>query len=148
MFKKTISYTDYNGKQRTEDFTFNLSKAELLEMNLSTEGGMEAFLQKIIAEEDVRKLVELFKDVIIRAYGEKSVDGKYFVKTDENGRRLADKFAQTEAYSELFCELATDDKAAAEFINGIIPQALAEEVSAEIAANTARDNTIDAPKSV
>ena len=67
MFKKTISYTDYNGKQRTEDFTFNLSKAELLEMNLSTEGGMEAFLQKIIAEEDVRKLVELFKDVIIRA---------------------------------------------------------------------------------
>lgn len=109
---------------------------------------MEAFLQKIIAEEDVRKLVELFKDVIIRAYGEKSVDGKYFVKTDENGRRLADKFAQTEAYSELFCELATDDKAAAEFINGIIPQALAEEVSAEIAANTARDNVIDAPKSV
>ena len=76
MFKKTIAYTDYNGKQRTEDFTFNLSKAELLEMNLSTEGGMEAFLQKIIAEEDVRKLVELVKDVIIRAYGEKSVDGK------------------------------------------------------------------------
>lgn len=135
MFKKTITYTDYNGKLRTEDFSFNLSKAELLEMNLTTEGGMEQFLKKIIAEEDVRKLVELFKEVIIRSYGEKSVDGRYFVKKDENGRRLVDKFTQTEAYSELFYELATDDKAASEFINGIIPQALAEEVSAEIANN-------------
>lgn len=148
MFKKTITYMDYNGKERTEDFSFNLSKAELLEMNLTTEGGMEQFLQKIIAEEDVRKLVDLFKEIIIRSYGEKSIDGRYFVKKDDNGRRLVDKFTQTEAYSELFCELATDDKAAAEFINGIIPQALAAEVSAEIAANAAQNNAIDVPESV
>lgn len=125
MIKKTISYTDYDGESRTEDFYFNLSKAELVEMAYGTTGGLEKKLKKIIDARDSKELMDIFKDLILRSYGEKSLDGRRFVKSKE----LAEQFAQTEAYSELFMELATNDKAASEFINGIIPAAIAAEIA-------------------
>ncbi len=127
MLKKKIKYTDYNGVERNEDFYFNLNKAELMEMELTTEGGLAERTKRIIDTQDTPKIVEMFKDLIMRAYGEKSEDGKAFIKKDANGK-LADKFAQTEAYSELFMELATDADAAAKFVNGIIPADLKESV--------------------
>lgn len=124
MLKKTITYTDYNGNERTEDFYFNLNKAELTEMELSNTGGFINVINKIIAEQDSKRIVEIFKDVILKAYGEKSLDGKRFVKSKE----ISDAFTQTEAYSQLFMELATDAKAAADFINAITPVVAAPEV--------------------
>ncbi len=118
MLKKTIKYVDYNGNEREEDFYFNLSKAEVAEMELGVTGGMKQMLEKIIAEQDNKKIVETFKEVILKAYGEKSPDGKRFIKNKE----LADGFSQTEAYSELFIELATDAEAAAKFVTGITPK--------------------------
>lgn len=117
MLKKTITYTDYNGNERTEDFYFNLSKAELAEMELSAEGGLAETLKRIIAAQDGKQLVAIFKDLVLRSYGEKSPDGKRFIKSEE----LRTAFSQTEAYSDLFMELATNDKAAVEFVNGIVP---------------------------
>lgn len=117
MLKKTITYTDYNGNERTEDFWFNLSKAELMEMELSTTGGLGDMIKKIVAAQETPAIVKVFKEIVLTAYGEKSADGKRFIKSDEI--RMA--FAQTEAYSQLFMELATDSDKAAEFVNGVIP---------------------------
>lgn len=117
MLKKTITYTDYDGNERTEDFYFNLSKVELTEMEVSTAGGMEKFIKKIIAEKDRQKILAMFKDLILKSYGEKTLDGKRFVKSPE----LSTAFSQTEAYVELFTELSTDADAASAFVNGIIP---------------------------
>ena len=117
MLKKTITYTDYNGTERTEDFYFNLSKAELMEMEMSTEGGLTETIQKIVAAQNAPAIIKIFKELILKAYGEKSPDGKRFIKSDE----LSTAFSQTEAYSQLFMELATDADAAAKFVNGIIP---------------------------
>lgn len=118
MLKKTITYTDYDGNERTEDFYFNLSKAETVELEAGTTGGLTKMLQKIVAEQDNKRIVEMFKDFVLKTYGEKSPDGKRFIKSKE----LSEAFSQTEAYSELYMELAFDDKAAANFINGVIPQ--------------------------
>lgn len=125
MLKKTIKYTDYNGIERTEDFHFNLSKAELMEMEMSTAGGLAEMIQKIVAAQDQPAIIKLFKELILKAYGEKSADGKRFVKSDE----LSAAFSQTEAYSELFMELSTDSDKAAEFVNGIVPTDLAKEAN-------------------
>lgn len=127
MLKKTITYTDYNGTERTEDFYFNLSKAELLEMQMGTNGGYNEMLVSVIQAKDTAQLIKIFKELILKAYGEKSLDGKRFVKSKE----LSDEFAQTEAYSSLFMELATDDKAAADFVNGIVPSDISGKVTAE-----------------
>lgn len=118
MIKKTITYTDYNGTERTEDFYFNFSKAEIAEMEMSADGGLSNMLQKIVQEKDTKRIIEIFKDLILKSYGEKSPDGKRFVKNQD--LRIA--FEQTEAYSNLFMEFATDDEAAADFIKGIIPE--------------------------
>lgn len=131
MLKKTITYTDYNGQERTEDFYFNLSKAEIMEMELSTVGGFGEMLQRIIAAQDGPTIVKIFKELVLKAYGEKTPDGKRFVKSDE----LREAFAQTEAYSNLFMELATDSKAASDFVNGVIPADLAAEAQKQAAAN-------------
>lgn len=131
MLKKSITYTDYNGQERTEDFYFNLSKAEIMEMELSTVGGFGEMLQRIIAAQDSPTIVKIFKELILKAYGEKTPDGKRFVKSDE----LREAFAQTEAYSNLFMELATDSKAASDFVNGIIPADVAAEAQKQAAAN-------------
>lgn len=121
MLKKPIKFTDYNGVEREEDFYFNLTKAELMEMEMSTSGGLAEMIQKIVATQDAPAIIKIFKDLVLKAYGEKSLDGKYFNKVDDEGRPLSAKFAQTEAYSILFMELATDADAAAKFINGIVP---------------------------
>jgi hypothetical protein len=118
MLKKTITYTDYDGNVRTEDFYFNFSKAELAEMEMVNTGGMIKTIEKIIAEQDSKRLVEIFKDLILKSYGQKSMDGRQFIKSPE----LSQSFAQTEAYSNFFMELATDANAATIFMNGIIPQ--------------------------
>lgn len=117
MLKKSITYTDYNGNERTEDFYFNLSKAEIMEMEMSTTGGLAEMIQKIVATQDAPAIIKIFKDLVLKAYGEKSPDGKRFIKSDE----ISTAFSQTEAYSILFMELATDADAAAKFINGIVP---------------------------
>lgn len=119
MLKKTISYTDYEGNERTEDFYFNFTKAEVTEMELGVNGGLTAMLNRIIAAQDAPTIVKTFKELILKAYGEKSLDGKRFIKSTE----LADAFSQTEAYSILFMELATNADAAAKFFNAIIPSA-------------------------
>jgi hypothetical protein len=121
MLKKSITYKDFDGNEIKEDFYFHLSKAEVMEMEMTADGGdgMTKMLNKIVEEKDPKKIVETFKDIIFKAYGEKSPDGKRFIKTKE----LSEAFSQTDAYSELFVELATDADAAAAFINGIIPAA-------------------------
>lgn len=133
MLKKTITYTDYNGVERTEDKYFNLTKAEILEMEMSTAGGLAEMIQRIVDANEVTSIIKIFKDLILKAYGEKSPDGKRFMKVDENGVPLSVAFSETEAYSQLFMELATDAEAAAAFINGIVPASLAEQAAANMA---------------
>lgn len=118
MLKKTITYNDYNGVERTEDFYFNLSKAELMEMELSISGGLTALIEKIVNAQDAPSIIKIFKDLVLKAYGEKSADGRQFIKSEE--KSIA--FSQTEAYSILFMELATDANAASAFVNGIVPE--------------------------
>ena len=117
MLKKTITYTDYNGITRTEDFYFNLTKAEIMEMQLSTNGGLDVMIKKIIDSQDAPSIIKIFKDLILASYGKKSPDGKRFIKNDE----IREEFVQTEAYSQLFMKLATDADAASRFVNGIMP---------------------------
>jgi len=122
MLKKTITYDDYNGVSRTEDFYFNLTPAEVTEMEMSVDGGLVEQINRIVNAKDGRQIIALFKDIILRSYGEKSMDGRRFIKNQE----LRDAFMQTEAYSQLFMELATDSEAAAAFVNGIVPASAAE----------------------
>ena len=131
MLKKTITYHDYNGVEYTQDFYFNLSKAEIMEMELGTTGGLAEMITKIVAAQDAPAIIKIFKDLILKSYGEKSADGKRFIKSDE----ISTAFTQTEAYSELFMELATDAEAAAAFVNGIIPADMAKEVAAANTSN-------------
>lgn len=119
MLKKTITYVDYNGTERKEDFYFNLSKAEIMEMEMGTTGGMVEMINRIVAAQDAPAIIDVFKKMILTAYGEKSADGKRFIKSKE----ISEAFSQTEAYSQLFMELATDADAASKFVNGIVPAA-------------------------
>lgn len=121
MLKKNIKYTDYNGIEREEEFLFNLTKAELMEMEMGTTGGLAEQIQKIVDAQDAPAIIKIFKDIILKAYGEKSADGKRFIKFTDAGVPLSNAFSQTEAYSTLFMELATDSTAASNFIKGIIP---------------------------
>ena len=118
MLKKTIPYKDYNGVERVEDFYFNLSKAEAMEMELSISGGLTEMIRRIVAAQDTPTIIATFKEIILKAYGEKSPDGRRFIKSEE----LSKAFSETEAYSILYMELATDANAAAEFVNGIVPK--------------------------
>ena len=117
MITKTIKYVDYNGVERTESFQFNLTKAELMEMELSEEGGLAEKIQKIIDTQNMPEIIKVFKDLVLKSYGMKSDDGRRFIKND----KMREEFQQTEAYSDLFMELATDADKASEFISGIIP---------------------------
>ena len=129
MYKKVIKYTDYNGVEREEPFYFNLNKAELVKWEGSTKGGMRAMYDQIIAAQDKEALIALFETVIQRAYGEKSADGKRFMKSPE----ILANFTSTEAYSNLFMELASDDEAASAFMEGIMPADLVAEAQKESA---------------
>ena len=119
MIKKTITYKNYKGVERTEDFMFNLTKAEILEMQLTKDGGMDAAIKKIVDAKDAPEIMRVFKDLILKSYGIVSDDGRRFIKSKE----ISDSFAQTEAFSMLFMELATDTDAASAFVNGIVPAA-------------------------
>lgn len=129
MLKKTITYEDFNGDEVSEDFFFHLSKAELVELEMSHDGGLSASLQRIVDAEDGKGIIAEFKNIILSAYGKRSDDGRRFIKN----QTLREEFESTEAYSTLFMELVTDTDKAVEFINGVIPQDMAEE-AAKLAA--------------
>lgn len=131
MLKKTIEYVDYNGNERKEDHYFNYTEAEITEMELTTVGGLSEMIKNIIDAQDGPSIMKLFKKVILGSYGVKSPDGKQFIKSEE----LSKKFSQTEAYTKLFMELITDAKAAADFVNGIVPKN-AVEAAKKMSENT------------
>jgi len=124
MLKRTMTYTDFDGNERTEDFYFNLSKAEVTEMQMGVDGGLSEMLKKIVDSPDNKEIIKIFKEFLLKAYGEKSPDGRRFVKSAE----LSKAFSETEAYSELFMELANDADAAAKFITAVIPEIPPEEL--------------------
>lgn len=135
MYKKTIAYTDYFGEEREETFYFHFSEAELSKMELSRNGGISRFVEKIIQTKDNPKLVDMFEDFILSAYGEKSEDGRRFIKNDE----LSTAFKQTPAYSILFMQLITDEDELARFIKEVVPKELSDRVGANL------DNLIKEP---
>jgi hypothetical protein len=124
MLKKSVTYTDLNGQEITEVLCFHLSKAELIEWEVSETGGLSAHLQQIIDSNDGKQIIAMFKKLIVDSYGVRSDDGKRFIKDQE----LSEEFVTTEAYSALFIELATNAAAAADFVNGIMPEGLEEDV--------------------
>lgn len=117
MLKKTFTYIDYNGNERTEDHYFNLTKAEALELEMSTPGGFVEMINRIVAAQDAPTIMNAFKDFVRKSYGRKSPDGRRFDKSDE----IWEDFVHTEAYSMLFIELSTDGKKASEFVNAVFP---------------------------
>lgn len=127
MLKKTISYTDYNDVKREEDFYFNLTETELAEMQLEVTGGLASMLQAIVKAQDIPTIAKLFKQIILKAYGQKSPDGRRFIKSEE----LSTEFSQTGAYNVLYMELSQDAEKASEFITGIIPAKYRDAVAAE-----------------
>ena len=125
MVVEKIKYTDFNGLEREEEFMFNLTEAEITEMELTTDGGLSDSIKKIIAAQDTPQIIQVFKMLLLKSYGEKSADGRRFVKSE----KLSEDFSQTNAYSQLFMKLATDDKAAVAFINGIMPDSMQEKAA-------------------
>ena len=125
MLIKTITFKDYFGNERTQDFYFNLNESELTDMNLMVKGGLERQIKNIIATQDQPKLIEYFKSVILASYGKISEDGIRFIKSKE----LSTEFSQTDAFNKLYMELVSDADKAADFINGIVPQELADEAN-------------------
>lgn len=126
MLKKTITYKDYNDVERTEDFYFNLTEAEIMEMEMGTTGGLAESIQVAVAAQDAKVIIKTFKDLVLKAYGKKSSDGKRFEKSDD----IAKEFEHSPAYSIVFMELATDADAAAKFVNGIVPANMSQKVAA------------------
>lgn len=122
MLKKTVTYENFNGATVTEDLYFNLTKSELTNLQLSKEGGFDAYIQRIVDAKDTPELAKAFRDIILMSYGEKSADGKRFIKLASDGHKISDDFSQSAAFDALYMELITDDKAAAAFINGVVPQ--------------------------
>lgn len=129
MYSKKIAYTDFDGNQREETFYFNITEAELTEMECSVSGGFRKRLERIMETKDEPEVIEILKSFILQAYGEKSNDGKYFKKEDSVRGKYSDDFKATEAYSALFMELGTDADKAAAFINGILPAKIREELA-------------------
>jgi hypothetical protein len=124
MIKKTITYVDYNGNERTEDHYFNLSKSEIMKMEMSVAGGLAEMIQRVVAAQDQTAIMKIFEDLIHKSYGVKTPDGKGFRKTPAD----LEAFIATPAYDELFMELATNAEAAANFVNGIIPADMAKQL--------------------
>jgi hypothetical protein len=129
MTYETITYSDYNGVTKTKRFYFNINKAELIKLETMTPGGVAQSLQDAVDAKDAVKLMKFFEMIISMAYGEKSEDGMRFMKRAIDGHRLSDDFEQTDAYSELFTELATNAESATAFVNGILPAQLQEQVA-------------------
>lgn len=117
MIKKTIAYTDFDGNERKEDFYFHLTEAEIAEWELSVEGGLSKQLLSIMKSKDVRKIIPIYKKLLLKSYGVKSPDGRKFIKNDE----VRDDFMQTQAFSDLYMKLALDAEEGSNFIKGIMP---------------------------
>ncbi len=128
MLKRDITYEDFNGERVTDTLYFNLTKTEIIDLEVSHEGGLDEAIKKIVKAQDIKSLIAEFKNIVLASYGVKSEDGKRFIKSDQ----LREEFTQTAAYDALFMELATDDDAAAVFIKGIIPADLASELSKSV----------------
>ncbi len=128
MLAKTITFNDYNGVERTETHYFNLTETELIEMDLVRSGGMAEMLERIVAAKDSPAIINIFKELIMKSYGEKSVDGRRFKKSQE----ISEAFIQTEAYNKLFLELMTDSEKASSFVIGIIPATLGKQASMKL----------------
>lgn len=129
MYKETITYTDFDGHERTEDFYFNLTKAEVIEMELGEEGGLTGLLQRIIDAKDTPDIIREIKRLLLKSYGKKTPDGRSFMKSDE----IRAAFECSEPYSVMFMKLSSDDEAAAAFANGIMPPEMAAAAAAEAA---------------
>lgn len=131
MYKLPITYTDFNGDTVTEDFYFNMTKAELAELELSEAGGITNMLSLIINERDVPTLAKYFKTLVLASYGKKSADGKAFIKIDENGVPLSRMFAQTAAFSELYMSFVTEggEKKFLEFVKNILPSDIGKAIN-------------------
>lgn len=129
MLKKTITYTDYNGATRTEDFYFNLTKVELMRMEANVQGGLSNKLERVSKAQDAAAVMEVMEDLIRKSYGKKTADGGFVKRQD-----YVDEFVSTEAYSELFMEMITNADAAAAFVNGIIPANMRNQVSVQAKA--------------
>lgn len=125
MLKKTVKYKDFNDEETEEDLFFNLTRAELVELEMSHEGGLSASMQRLIDTEDGNAIMKEMKNIILMSYGKKSLDGKRFVKNAQ----LREEFESSKAYDELFISLVTDADQAAAFINGIVPSELLAEVA-------------------
>lgn len=116
MLKKIINYTDYDGNEREESFYFNLTESEIIEMEFSTTGGLTQMIEKIVETRDSTRIMSIFKEIILKSYGEKSADGRRFIKSKE----ISEEFSQTPAYNKLFMELVTDAQKASDFVNGLV----------------------------
>lgn len=131
MLRRELTYTDFDGNERTEEFFFHLTEAELTELQMSEYGGLEARLRKIVLAKDGVEIMKFFKDIFLKAYGIKSPDGRRFIKNDE----VRKEFEETEAYSQLYMELVTDADKMADFIKAVIPANLSAKVDETLAAN-------------
>lgn len=144
MIKKTIKFNDFNGNELVEDFYFNLTKAELAEMELGTKGGMEKYITDIVSSEDGAAIMGAFKDILQKSYGVKSKDGRRFRKSEE----LWLDFLESGAYDILFMELVTEAQAAAEFINGIVPSDLSQKTVSDPRLNAKAAAAVETPAPV
>lgn len=117
MYKITKKYEDFNGVEKTEDFYFNLTKAEIIKMELSEDGGLDKRLNRLIQTQDMKEAIKVFEALILMAYGIKTDDGR-FVKTEE----ARNKFVSSAAYSEIYMDLATNPEEAQKFVEGVVPK--------------------------
>ncbi len=118
MYKKTLTYVDFNDVERTEDFYFNFTEADLIKLDKKFEGGLKQLIEKIIKEKDEQKIADLFAIVVYEAYGEKSPDGRYFDKSKE----VKDRFISSQAYSDIYIQLGTDAEEANRFLAAVVPK--------------------------
>lgn len=133
MIKKTVTYKDLNGKERTETFYFHYFESEIMDMEMSEEGGLAERIQRIIDAKDQASLLKVIKKFVIDAYGVKSDDGRRFNKSQE----VKDAFVECPAYSKIYMELLTNDELAAEFVNKVVPEDMAAQLAAIVAKKSA-----------
>ena len=143
MYKKTMKTIDFGGTKRVEDYYFNLTAAELMEMQLSTEGGFKEMIERIVNAQNQTEMTELFKKMICKSYGVLSPDGRKFIKN----QAVLDDFLATQAYSDLYMEMLTNTDAATEFFNNVIPQDLEKKAAAAQSAQPGL-SIVDAAKPV
>lgn len=135
MFKYTVSYTDYNGDERQKDVYFNISMPELMKIERSVPGGYSSYLDRITSEKNPGDIWNAFVDIVDLGYGEKSPDGERFIKVDENGNRLVDKFKETPVFEEFMYQVLTNTNLASDMVNAMLPQKMLNNISNNIPNN-------------